>query len=76
MQSQPFLNDDNSLLGHIALRFRSAQSDADRRQIAKEYGQVVEHLIQGRQWNEMPPSEDQLPDEYMPTGFVEFWSRQ
>ncbi len=39
-----------------------------------EYAKVVERLIEGGRWDEMPPFEDQLPDESMPPAFFEFWA--
>lgn len=45
--------------------------------IVKEYAKAVKKLIKRGTWNEMPPPEDQLPDECMPKEFFEYWaSRQ
>jgi hypothetical protein len=38
--------------------------------------QTVERLIHSGRWHAMPPLEDQLPDDWMPPAFFEYWSRQ
>ncbi len=60
-------------LGQLAMHFRAANSDQERREIADNYRRTVEQLIQSDLWDEMPASEDQLPDEYMPPSFRDYW---
>jgi hypothetical protein len=42
--------------------------------IADDYSETVERLIRGGGWHEMPAPEDQLPDDWMPKAFFEYWS--
>lgn len=67
---------DDEQLGGLAMRFRSTRSDAERRSISREYTQTVTRLIRGGNWLEMPAPEDQLPDDWMPEEFFEYWSRR
>ena len=39
-----------------------------------KYAKAVKKLIASGHWNEMPAPEDQLPDEFMPMEFFDFWS--
>jgi len=48
---------------------------AERDVIAKQYAKMVKELVKNRCWKEMPPPEDQLPDEFMPKQFFQYWSR-
>ena len=66
---------DEELLGELAMRFRGTRDETKRRAIADEYAQTVERLIQGGNWEEMPASEDQLPDEWLPAAFFDYWSQ-
>ena len=68
--------DDEQRLGGLAMRFRGTRHDAERRAIAQDYSRTVERLIHSGRWDEMPPPEDQLPDDWMPPAFFEYWSRQ
>lgn len=64
---------DEELLSQLAGRFRSTHQDDARRKIADEYAEIVDRLIQHGRWDEAPPPEDQLPDDYMPRAFFDFW---
>ncbi len=66
---------DEERLGELAMKFRGAERDAERRVIAEDYSLVVKRLIRGGRWHEMPPPEDQLPSDWMPTAFFEYWAR-
>lgn len=35
---------------------------------------MVDRLIKSGSWDEMPAPEDQLPDDWMPGSFHEFWA--
>jgi hypothetical protein len=70
----PNVMQDEARLGALAMRFRGTRRDAEREAIAKEYCETVQRLIQSGQWEEMPPHEDQLPDERMPPAFFDYWS--
>ena len=72
----PGLARDEEYLGGLAMRFRGTRHEEERRDIAKDYSQAVERLIHSGGWHEMPPPEDQLPDDWMPPAFFEYWSRQ
>jgi hypothetical protein len=61
-------------LGHLAMQFRSAGSDAERTAVAGCYEHAVKQLIRCGEWKEMPPFEDMLPDEWLPEAFFEYWS--
>ena len=71
----PDIAQDEERLGGLALKFRGTRRDAERRDIAKDYSQTVERLIHSGRWHEMPPLEDQLPDDWMPPEFFDYWSR-
>jgi Zn-dependent M16 (insulinase) family peptidase len=60
-------------LGQLAMQFRAALDDDERQAIAANYKQLVEQLIQSNLWDEMPAMEDQLPDDWMPNSFHEYW---
>jgi hypothetical protein len=62
------------LLGILAMRFRGTRDGAERRLIAQEYADVVARLVKSRKWREIPALEDQLPDDWMPEQFFEFWA--
>ena len=63
-------------LGRLALRFRGTHRITERRDIAAEYSKAVDGLISSGKWQEMPAPEDQLPDDWMPKAFFEYWSSQ
>jgi hypothetical protein len=64
---------DDERLGGLAMQFRGTRSDSERRDIAQEYTRTVSRLIQGGHWHEMPAPEDQLPDNWMPEAFFDYW---
>ena len=70
----PVIPTDEERLSQLAMRFRSTRRDDEREKIAREYEETVERLIGTGHWDEMPPPEDQLPDDWMPSAFSEFWS--
>jgi len=61
-------------LGVLAMAFRGTREETERARIADEYARVVAQLIESGKWGEIPPLEDQLPDERMPSAFFEHWS--
>jgi hypothetical protein len=67
---------DVERLGWLAMKFRATRRDVDRRAVAEDYSQTVDRLIQGGNWQEVPPPEDQLPDDWMPPAFFAYWSRK
>lgn len=72
----PTSADDEQHLGRLAIKFRRTRRDPERREIAQEYSRTVARLIDSGRWDELPPPEDQLPDDWMPPEFFEYWSRQ
>jgi hypothetical protein len=58
----------------LAREFRGTRDEQQRTSIAKEYAQAVGRLINSKKWRRIPPLEDQLPDEWMPDAFFEYWS--
>ena len=62
------------LLGVLAMQFRGTKDEAERRAIAETYSRTVNQLIKSRKWRDIPPLEDQLPDDWMPKAFFEYWS--
>lgn len=70
----PIIPTDEERLSQLAMCFRSTRQDGERRKIATEYAEVVERLIKSGRWNEMPPLDDQLPDDWMSANFFDFWS--
>jgi hypothetical protein len=71
--SHPFAQDE--VLGRLAMRYRRVQNRTDRIQIAKDYAETVNRLIQSGVWHNAPRPEDQLPDDDMPKAFFEYWTR-
>ena len=65
---------DEDRLGELVMKFRSTRQESERQVIAQEYSEVVDRLITSGSWHEMPAPEDQLPDDWMPGSFHEFWS--
>lgn len=63
-------------LGGLAMRFRGTRSDEERGNVAREYTKTVTSLIRSGSWLEMPAPEDQLPDDWMPKAFFEYWSHR
>jgi len=68
--------EDEERLGELAMKFCGTRRETERRDVAKDYSQTVERLIHCGRWHDMPPPEDQLPDDWMPPAFFEYWSRQ
>lgn len=66
---------DTERLGILAMKFRGTRQVGERREIARDYSQTVERLIQSGVWHEMPAPEDQLPDDWMPKAFFDYWLR-
>lgn len=64
---------DEDELFFLACRFRSNRDEADRRKIAAEYAAVVDRLVASGTWTEAPPPDAQLPDDYMPKAFDDYW---
>jgi hypothetical protein len=67
--------DDAHILGILAMDFRGERDKTTRRQIADKYACVVDRLIKSGNWQEMPAPEDQLPDQWMPLSFYDYWNR-
>ena len=72
----PSVSQDADRLGGLALKFRGTRRAAERRDIAEEYAKTVQRLIDNGNWKEIPSPEDQLPDDWMPKAFFEYWSRR
>jgi hypothetical protein len=64
----------DKLLGVLAMQFRGTRDDSTRTGIAKSYSVAIDQLIESGKWREIPPLEDQLPDEWMPEAFFTYWS--
>ena len=62
------------LLCILAREFRGTSDEQQRMAIAGEYAKAVNRLIRGKKREEIPPLEDQLPDEWMPDAFFTHWS--
>jgi hypothetical protein len=67
---------DEERLGGLAMQFRGTRHEAERRAIAGDYAQTVGRLILSGRWQQMPSLEDQLPDDWMPAAFFEYWLRE
>jgi hypothetical protein len=61
-------------LGILAMQFRGTRDEALRASIAQAYSDAVAELIDGKKWRKIPLLEDQLPDEWMPEAFFEYWA--
>lgn len=71
----PNTTQDEERLGELAMKFRGTRHDLDRQGIARDYSEIVDRLIQSGRWQEMPAPEDQLPDDWMPQAFFDYWSQ-
>jgi hypothetical protein len=58
----------------LAREFRGTRDERERASIASKYAQAVVQLISSKKWRRIPTLEDQLPDEWMPEEFFEYWS--
>jgi len=65
---------DQEQLGQLAMSYREITDRAERQKIVNEYAQTLKRLIDSG-WDEVPPPEDQLPDDDMPREFFAFVSR-
>jgi hypothetical protein len=61
------------MLGILAAQFRGTRDEAQRAAIAEAYSQTVTQLIENGNWREIPPLEDQLPDDRLPEAFFQYW---
>lgn len=57
-------------LGKLAGEFRSAKSDEEKKKIAKQYEYHWKKIVEGG-FDEVPPPEDILPNEFMPKSFMD-----
>src|SRR5207249_3267125 len=62
-----------TMLGILAMRFRSTRDEGERDAITQEYADVVSRLIESGKWETMPTFENQLPDERLPKAFFDYW---
>lgn len=69
----PFTFTDEERLVALAMQFRGTRCDTERQDIAREYALTADRLIQAGHWHEMPAPEDQLPDDWMPPEFFDYW---
>jgi hypothetical protein len=69
----PFTFTDEERLVALAMQFRGTRCDTERQDIAREYALTANRLIQAGHWYEMPAPEDQLPDDWMPPEFFDYW---
>jgi len=67
------ISQDEKLLRRLAMRFRRTRDQEERQDIRADYAATVERLIDSRNWQEIPGPEDQLPDDWMPRAFFDFW---
>jgi hypothetical protein len=73
--ASPTIAQYEDVLGRLAMRYRRAADRATRKQIAKEYSEVVDKLIKTGAWQESPPPEDQLPYADMPPAYYLYWKQ-
>jgi hypothetical protein len=57
----------------LDMKFRRTRNQKERQDIRADYADTVERLIDSRKWQEMPGPQDQLPDDWMPSAFFDFW---
>jgi hypothetical protein len=72
-QFSPIRSPDEECLGALAMQFRGTWRDSECDNIAREYTRAVHRLIESGHWYEMPAPEDQLPDDWMPPAFFDYW---
>jgi hypothetical protein len=76
MYTSPFnLSEDEKLLRRLAMKFRRTRDQNERQGIRSDYSKAVERLIESQSWREMPGPEDQLPSDWMPRAFFDYWLR-
>jgi len=66
-------HEDMEYLEELAFRFRGNGEPRDY--LVREYSKTVERMIRRGTWKDCPGPESQLPDEFMPRTFREFWTR-
>lgn len=81
--SKNTFEEDVEWLGQIAMQWRAACSAHKAKQrilcgeainsFMDDYEQAVNRLIKSGRWFDMPPPEDQLPEDMMPKEFFRFW---
>jgi len=70
-------DEDVELLGKLASHWRDKHRVLCGEAISSikyDYEQAVKRLINSGKWFDMPPFEDQLPDDMMPQIFFDYWS--
>jgi hypothetical protein len=58
----------------LAREFRATRDEDEQSVLAGKYAQAVHQLIESKKWKRIPVLEGQLPDEWMPEEFFEYWS--
>jgi hypothetical protein len=71
--ASPTIAQYEDMLGRLAMQDRRTADCAKRKQIAQQYSDVVDQLIQSGAWQESPPREDQLPHADMPPAYYRYW---
>ncbi len=67
------ISDNEAQLGALAMKFHATRDSAERDVIAKQYAKMVKELVKNSCWKEMPPPEDQLPDDLEMPESVPYW---
>jgi hypothetical protein len=62
-------------LATLATRFTAADSDQDREKIAERYSEVTDALFAIPSWWGEPAPDSQLPEEWMPASYRQFWAQ-
>jgi hypothetical protein len=62
-----------TMLGILAMRFRSTRDEGERDAITQRYAAVAARLIESGKWEATPTFENQLPDERLPRAYFDYW---
>jgi len=74
---QLMINKLEDELANIAMAFRGAPQDSEERDsIAERYRSIMEQIFVYEDWCGEPEVESQLPDEYMPDVYKEYWKNK
>jgi hypothetical protein len=71
--AQNWIKDLPKELGTLAETFRTTTDNKAKQEIADFYRKRVCWLVESTKWDEMPPHENQLPQNWMPFEFYDYW---
>jgi hypothetical protein len=74
--AQNWIKDLPKELSTLAETFRNTKDNKTKQEIADLYQKKVNLLIETTKWDKMPPLENQLPQNWMPFEFYDYWENR